>query len=497
MSLFRSLLQSRPLQRTDYDLPLYQTYQEPEAFPPAPVSDSILVPRSNDVGRQSSLSASSPRPYDLVVLERRERYYQQKLQDLLDAQSDGLLAGLEGDVPNDDESLDTPTQTTYSLRSHSVSPAPSLSKPKKRSLGAARRGIWKTVLDCAAVKEEEDAILKRELRDSQAILKQLDAWSSKEQGLREKITAIENEDTGAKSRALKEEASKLENDILDMEVKLAQMKTRHRSLLHEISNIENSVLSKLSSYKTSLSMLEQDVQNFLKAPPVQDNRSSDKSPFLALPVTRRTLEMAREHWQGDIEEIKKKRQAIRRDRAALEDGAAVWKDVVSQITAFERYLREETCKLAQQNSTNDKGKSPVASATPEELLRRMEAVLSSVQDKLDLAHKKHWRLLEVCIEAEVEALQQGRELLEESFGLRKERHTDVERTKSVDDDASEDEPSISTQNSSTKDLFKSATEGFSSNVSLSHSAALRKSMYEDDDGPDPELLFTRPSDDTE
>jgi len=428
----------------------------------------------------------------LVALQRRERYYQQKLQDLLDAQSDGLLAGLEGAVPDDDEeSLNTPTQTTYSLRSSSLSPAPQARK-KKHSLGSARRGIWKTVLDCAAIKEEEDKLLKQELREDQAVLQQLEAWTVKDHGLREKITAIENEDTGAKSHALKEEASRLESEIQDMEVRLAQMKTRHRQVADEIANVENSVTSKLSSYKTSLSMLEQDVQSFLKSPPVADDRSNVDSAFLSLPAKRRTLDMAKEHWQGDIDDLKKQRRIVRRDRVALEDGAFVWKDVVAETTDFERYLKQETTKLAQQAFKTGKGKSASVSASPADILEKMESVFRSVEEKLDLAQTKQWRLLEVCIEAELQALQQGKEMLGKAFGLGSDQLI------APDDQGDEPESQQpSTQSSSTKDMFASAAENFTKgNGAMSHSAALRKSMYENDE-PDPELLFSRASDDTD
>ncbi len=490
MSLFRSILQSRPLQ-TDYDLPLYRIYQEPEVFPPAPIGNRDYMPQSS-VHRQDSSASGHPRSYDLVALQRRERYYQQKLQDLLDAQSDGLIAGLEEAFPDDEESIDTPTQTTYSLRSNSLSPAPQARK-KKRSLGSARRAIWKTVLNCADVKKEEDALLKQELSNNQAVLQQLESWFSKRHGLREKIRTIENEDTNAGSSSLKEEATRLESEIQDMEVRLVQMKTRHRRLVNEIADVGNSVQSKLSSFKTSLSILEQDVQSFLESPPAKDDRSNTESAFLALPPKRRTLEMAREHWQSDIDELKKQRRAVRRDRAALEDGAAVWKNVVGEITDFEHSLRKQTAELAQQFPALGKSKTSAAPVSPAELLKRMDSVSRSVEEKLSLAHKKQWRLLEICIEAELQALQQGKEMLEETFGLAREQ------TESAAEDMEEEPESeqASIQSSSTRDLFSSATEGYTkSNATMSHSAALRKSMYEDDE-PDPELLFTRASVDTE
>lgn len=497
MSLFRSILPGRALQRADYDLPLYRTYQEPEAFPPAPVAKSLYVPQSPS--ERQSPSAQPPRSDDLTVLARKERYYQQRLQDLLDSQSDGLIAGLEGASPNEDDGQsDTPTQTTYSLRSGSVSPNPLERRKKKRTLGQARRGIYKTVLDCAALKEEEDYLLRQELRHDQDVLQQLEAWSSKEHGLRDKIHTIENQDRGAKADELKQEATKLELEIRDMETKLAQMKTRHRRVMNEIADMENSVNSRLSSYKTSLAMLEKDVEDFLKSPPVSNERSGSESPFLSLPAKRRTLDLAKEHWQGDVDELKRQRRAVRRDRVALEDGAAVWRDVVHDVTDFEKHLQDEIRRLAQQQIAigTNKGKEAASPSpsSPKDLLDKMDAVARSVEEKLSLAHTNQWRLLEVCIEAELSALQQGKEMLEQSLGIKR-----VGADALIDDKGGEDsekDEGPSTQGSSTRDLFTSAAEGLS-NGPMSHSAALRQSMYDDDDGSDSELLFTRPSDDTE
>lgn len=500
MSLFRSILPGRALQRADYDLPLYRTYQEAEAFPPAPVAPSIHLP-SVDSGKRS-MSIQPARSDDLVVLARREKHYQQKLQELLDAQSDGLIAGLEDVSTGQDEreSQYTPTQTTYSLRSGSVSPQPHERK-RKRTLGQARRGIWKTVLDCAAVKEEEDFLLKQELKNDQAILRQLEAWTIKEHGLNEKITVIENEDTGAKADELKKEASKLKLDIQEMETRLAQMKTRQRRVMSELADVENSISSKLSSYKTSLSMLQEDVQSFLQSPPATTDRQTKDSPFLALPTNRRTLDMAKEHWQNHVEELKKQRRAARRDFTALQDGAEAWSEVVAEITEFEKYLRREITTLAhtQISALESKGKGPISSppTSPQELLSRTDAVLQTIEEKLELARRKRWRLLEVCIEAELRALEQGKEMLEQMLSI--QHHADNTPPSLIDGDESEPEKELSTQSSGAKDIFASAAEGFS-NVpasQISHSAALRKSMYDDDDGPDPELLFTRPSDDTE
>jgi hypothetical protein len=412
---------------------------------------------------------------ELLLLQRKEQQLQDTLQELLDAQSEGLMAGMGAD---DGASTNSLTHTTHSMRSLNLSPSP-LSQGKKLSLGRARREIWKTILDCAAIKREEDALLKSEQQDHHAILEDLEQWEYKKSGLRKEIESIEKEDIGVRTRALKEQADKLQQEITDTEQRLSRMRTQHRQLLDEISDMDNSVQSKLSTYKSSLAMLEKDVQTFLKSPPIKTGLYSRRdSTFLSLPTDRRTLEMAREYWDGEYTATKRRRKTVRKGQAALEDGAVMWKEVVTEITVFERFLKQETSGLGK----DGKGKGPATE--PADLLARMDETILSIEGKLKEAESKNWKLLEVCIGAELEAFRQGRDMLEDAFSQAQDNNRNVENwAKNSGHEHSE----LEHEDGGHEDA----------DVVEAQNGGVLQPLYDTDEDPSPDLMISHQDDDSE
>lgn len=416
------------------------------------------------------------------MLRRKEKALQQTLQDLLDAQGEGLLAGL-GAKEGHGGNL-TPT-TTQSLRSTSLSPRPENRRQRRPALGTTRRAIWKTILDCADLKAEEDALVREELEENQLILEQLEGWESKREGLRKTITDIEGEDTKVKAHSLKEEAVRLQDEIQDMEVRLSQMKTRHRKILEEVDETENSLQSQLSSYQASLGLVEKDIGYFLANP---SPRMRKESTFMTLPTKRRTLEMAKEYWETEYTQKKRSRKAAKRDRIALEEGAVVWKDVVAEILAFERFLAKEMGSMDQSMLyTHTPSSSPDSQSGPGEILSRMNSTITFLTDRLSLAGKKKWRLLEACIGAELEAFKQGRDMLEQTFFEAEAEDSPPEGLISRD------------EGSPPEELMRGAPkpkeeEGEGGVVGM----GLQQNLYDtDDDGPSADLMVSRREDDTD
>jgi hypothetical protein len=465
MSLLDSWFPRKHRRSNDSELPFW--HPQPSApFPPPSLATSMF---QSALTHQPAPKSDLPPSDDLVVLRRREKSLHQTLQDLLDAQGEGLLAGLGATLPDDHVSADSLTPTTNrSIRSNSLSPRPSPRRQKKPALGTTRRAIWKTILECASLKAEEDALVKEELEGNHLILEQLEGWENKREGLRKTITDIESEDTKAKVQSLKEEANHLQDEINDMELRLAQMRTRHRKILDEIDEKENSVQSKLSSYQASLDLLEKDIGWFLANPPP---RTPKDSTFMTLPPKRRTLEMAKEYWEAEYTQMKRSRKSAKRDRVALEEGAAVWKDVVAEILSFERFLAGEMENMSQSMRDNHNRKS-----APSHILSKMNATIKFIEDRLQLAEKKKWRLLEACIGAELEAFKQGRDIIQPTSS------------------SAEDSP---LEESNREEVGHQETEELVGVVDT-HSASLHQNIYDtDDDGPSPDLMVSRQEDDTE
>lgn len=387
----------------DHELPSYRSPPSPRI--PAPVTSSVLwsVPKT-------ALSPPPRVPDELLVLQRRARHLEQQLQELLDAQADGLMGGLGrgSTIPDDLVSNGSTTPTVSSVRSSDKSAENGHNEQgprrKKVGLGAARSGISKRIRQLASVKSEELDLLDEDLRSLQTTVEKTDAWSQKRTRLEKKIKDIETEDVGAKARGLQTQASRLEQEIRQKEEELWALKKRHRRILEELADTENSVEAKLASYKTSLSLLDREISSFLAKPPNTSHVPMSSSPFPTLPAKRRTLEMAREYWQDEYTRLAEKCEEVDTDRGALDEGAVLWMDVVKKVSDYETGLQHYMRNLGR----ND---APDAS----ELLRQMDTTITYLEEKLELASSRSWNLLVCAIGAELEAFTQGKSMLEEAL----------------------------------------------------------------------------------
>lgn len=461
----------------DHELPLYNS--PPSQRIPPPVTASLVWSAPKD-----SISPAPHVPDDVLALQRRARHLEQQLQALLDAQADGLMNGLGGNdtMPDDLVSNGSTTPTVGSVRSadKNVENGDEERKPTRRnlSLSTARRGIFRRMQQLASVKAEELDMLDDDLRGLQFNVEKTEAWTQKRARLETKIQGIVGEDAGAKTQALQTEASKLEQEIRQKEEELWTLKRRQRRVLDELADTENSKEAKLSSYKTSLSMLDKEVSSFLGSPPNANHTPLSTSPFPTLPPKRRTLEMAHEYWQDEYTRLAEKCEEVDVERAALEEGAVLWNDTIKKVAAYEASLQRYMYKA----SRND-------AADPKRLLDQMDATITFLDEKLECASSRSWNLLMCAIGAELEAFQQGRALLHEALGVKrkgKERAT-----------------------SSLVELedFKSSHEEemAGSVIRVGHSppkpAPVKPTLFETDDesndDPDPELMISHQDTDTD
>ncbi|KAF1941515.1 hypothetical protein EJ02DRAFT_455039 [Clathrospora elynae] len=390
----------------DHELPLYNSPPSPHI--PPPVTSSVLwnVPKT-------SLTPPPRVPDDLLALQRRVRHLEQQLQELLDAQADGLVGGLgaEDAIRDDFMSNGSTTPTVSSVRSSDRSAESGNIKHtsrKKVGLNTARLGISRRIRQLASVKSDELDLLDENLRELQITVEKTDAWSQKRARLENKIRDIEGDDAGTKAQTLQTEASKLEQEIRQKEEELWALKRRHRHILDRLADTENSVEAKLSSYKTSLSLLDREVASFLARPPNANHVSMSSSPFPTLPAKRRTLEMAREYWQDEYTRLAEKCEEIDTDRGALDEGAVIWTDVMRKVADYETSL-QSYMQQAGRGSLPD----------PSSLLEQMDTTITYLEEKLELASSRSWNLLVCAIGAELEAFTQGKSLLQEALGSKR------------------------------------------------------------------------------
>ncbi|KAF7122449.1 hypothetical protein CNMCM5793_000474 [Aspergillus hiratsukae] len=381
---------------------------------------SSIFPKN---ARQSLLSLPLRVPTSqqdpLLHIDRQTKHIQRNLQVLIDAQSDGLLAGLAGTPYTDSNSNQSFTPTELS-RSKTSSTIP-VRQPVARQIGLreAREGIFKSIYDLLKLKEEEREILGFRLDERTDALEQIEKFSTKRAGLKDAISTIHNNDESHRSKELLEESQQLETEIQELETRLLEMKARHRRVIQEHAQMEDAMESKLSSYKASLSLVESDIENFLKDPPVKPDSVTNRSTFYSLNPKRRTLEMAHEHWTTEQVDLQQKQQEVDAEIQALEEGGGVWKQVVGEVSGFEKRLRAAMRRSIQTQSQllepGGNSKADTESDQVQSIVEDLEHTTNRVEQHLNLAEKKNWKLLACCIGAELEALREARDMLLDAF----------------------------------------------------------------------------------
>lgn len=389
-------------------------------------------------------------------LQRREKALQHEVQQFLDLQASGLVMGV-GDGASERDMDTTSDGDTCSEHSTFYSTATSKSrmvnslhipsrstpegnvipvrqpKPKKlRGLRSARTGLRRAMADLLELKEEEDAHVQAALAQRRNALKYLNKMSSRRDKIYAELHDLEDdpeEQLGKELRALGSEHNALSQEIQDMERKLVEMRNRRRWIRDKMDDVKNRREAGLSGYRNAKRDVDAEVQTLLERPPFApldmdalrqhgqtEGASGAESPggveFLKLRSERRTAQMARTWWEGEISILERRKAQILADRQALDEGAAVWAEVTQLVADFESSLR-----AAVQSSVEQRGiestKSPQESFGKQ--LKVMDSVVIELEKCLQLAEEKHWNLLICAIGAELDAFMQAQSLFSESL----------------------------------------------------------------------------------
>ncbi|KAJ6104520.1 hypothetical protein N7523_010840 [Penicillium sp. IBT 18751x] len=383
---------------------------------------STLLPFRDKRLSPTPMGASTYHHDPLVHVERQSKHIQNNLQILIDAQSEGLLSGLARAEPdNTSDGSFTPTSSRASQARSPSNKSARTSPTKNIGLRAARQGIFQSIYDLLKLREEEREILSAQTDERDSALQELESFTSRRDGLEEAISIIHTDRENQRAKELQEEAHHLETDIHELETRLYEMKAKHRYLVSEISNLKNSVDAKLSSYNESLSLLESNIRNYLRNPPVQPLSRTINSSFYSLNPERRTLEIAQDNWISEREDLHRRRQEVDAEILALEEGGGVWKQAMADISGFEERLRANMRHYIELQEQAADPNHRQAKDTTEEVAAKVAEDLDKTTQRLE-AHLEHaeaksWNLLVCCIAAELEAFREARKLLLPAFGL--------------------------------------------------------------------------------
>lgn len=294
---------------------------------------------------------------------------------------------------------------TGSARNLSTSGATPLRQPvkKKTTLKGARRGIGKSMHEFAALKNEELKITEDEQAHRRTALDKITVLESKRESVQHEISILQEQTSGSESTSLRQEAQTVQNEIHELEGRLMELKAKHRHLTNQAEQLENSAASELSSYQGALALVDKEVRTFLRHPPVKQGlgpRNLQRGQDMySLRPERRTLELAKEQWTTELDTLKEHKTETENERDALIEGSKIWREVIQKIDDFEHLVRSH---MKNSPSNPDSTSSVVTS---------LDTTMHFLEETLQHAESKDWKLLICAIGPELESFRQARTLL--------------------------------------------------------------------------------------
>ena len=410
-------------------------------------------------------------------LRRREKALEVEVQQLLNLQASELIKGSEagGSERGEDDQTSTgsstPTGTFYSSKSRltnslyippraaadgSVIPVRQPKQSKPRGLQTARTGIRKALAGFAQVKAEEDAHIDSALAQRKQALVQLEQLRARREDVSTELTNLEDneeEPLGQEMRELAENYDGITQEIRQMEEKLVAMRNKRRWLREKMEDVKNRREAGLSGYRGALKDVNAEITTMVRRPPIQpldlvslhvDDGLNGQTPssggleFLRLIPERRTLDMAKAWWESEVSILERRKEQIERDRQALEDGGALWADIVSLVSDYESRLR----KLIKGEAPSQSCKGKEKELSQEDIIRsqlpEMENVIQTLEAHFQYAQDQHWNLLIAATGAELEAFSEAFEVLKSAVG---EDDTEASQEQSTDEPTHEENES--------------------------------------------------------
>ncbi|KAF3764661.1 hypothetical protein M406DRAFT_291812 [Cryphonectria parasitica EP155] len=306
-------------------------------------------------------------------------------------------------------------------------------QPRQKRLGitGARKGIARSMAELANLKAEEDASLLAALSIRKQALARLRNLTTRRDGIADELNALETDEEeplGREIEDLENEHRGVSTEIDELEERLAALKSRRRHLEGRLDDVRNRREAGLSGYKNALKEAEDTVKGFLTRPPVrpldvealaENTKAADQpsSPggveFMRLRPERRTMDMAREWWEAEVDILEKRKAEVDIERVALEAGGEVWNEVVNLVLDFEADLRRQMSPRDDRpgSELDIQGKGKERELTPAERLKlqydKINAVIVSLEQRLGAAEEKGWNLLIAAIGAELEAFREA------------------------------------------------------------------------------------------
>ncbi|KAL0934696.1 autophagy-related protein 28 [Colletotrichum truncatum] len=394
-------------------------------------------------------------------LQHRERVLQKEVQNLLDMQATGLSPGggpLDASMSTgldtwSDSGSSTPTGTFYSTATSKSRMMASLDTPVRatargdiipvrqpkssgpQGLRTARNGLRRSLAALTDLKTEENDYIELAVSQRQKALSYLNKLDTRQTSISAELHSLadDKEEPLAKElQVLGEQHSSLGQEIRELEEKLVGMRNRHRWLERKMEDVHNRREAGLSGYRGALKEVEGEVASLLRRPPIEPldpdvvdvvlrgepaTMSDTKdlpggAEFFRMIPARRTLSMARDWWESELDLLQKRKAQVDKDREALDQGAALWQETINLVTTFEKDLRKS---LGGDATSKGKQTPRTQQEAAESMLPRMGEAILELEEHLRTAEQNSWNLLICAIGAELEAFREAARLLQSSL----------------------------------------------------------------------------------
>lgn len=391
-------------------------------------------------------------------LQRREQTLELDIQQLLDFQAEGLVAGSqpEAKASSDihgaysDTGSSTPTGTFYSTVTSRSQMLKSLYMPPQSTsngdlipvrqpaegrppgLRAARSGLRKAMESFVELRREERKHIMRAMEERRAALHQLESLSTRRFHIQSELEAFDvdgEEPLGRELRELKAKYASVDKDIKALEDKLVGLRNQRRWLEAKMKDVEGKREAGLSGYRGALGVVDSEVSLLVRQPPVlpldqglhdqsfdtMNESQSRGGEFLSLVPEHRTPDMAKSWWEAEMATLKRRIERVDADQKALEEGIAVWNGIVAIISRFENEFRDfmRADRASPLSAMSIKGKENVTAEVEviQKQLTDMRNILIDLEHAMNLAESNGWNLLICAIGAELEAFREAHHLL--------------------------------------------------------------------------------------
>ncbi|CAJ2499742.1 Uu.00g025950.m01.CDS01 [Anthostomella pinea] len=388
----------------------------PNAGPHMSFFESMFMTRSHSAERVPSQVDQS-----FKLIQRRERQLQQETQQLLDAQQYALernLADISQEDDDDQHSL-TPASSHSDTSINHIIP---VRQPKKRHMSKreARVGIARCMNQLSALKNEEEAYIATALAERKAALSRLRNLSTQRASITAEMKAIEAD----RELPVKNQIKKMEHKhrIVCDEIEacerrlrlLKQEKTKLESRIQEAKSVRD---SQFSGYQGALRECDKGITDIMKYPGIQvleveDLMAQDEElrtlvgthisgfEFLSLRPERRTLSMAKDWWEGEVQVLEIRKAAVNRERAALDEGGQIWQDTIRVLDGHDNHMSFALGVIAKYAYRQRNLELREPGEILQKQYRLCKSTVEKLQDYHNYAESQGWNLLVIALAAE-------------------------------------------------------------------------------------------------